>query len=306
MISAFNLNPTLDIIAPLDEPLKAGVTRVKSIKALIGGKASNTASALSSLGIKCVLSGFMPENNPSVSRAYYRSKTTGFDPVFVPGNLRPCLLISSGQAEYTVNSSSGVLPSFADVKMLFKKTALLTAKSTAAVFSGSIPLNAKNDIYYGCLKNSDPRCITIIDFSGPPLQEALKASPHTVKINSKEAVHTFGADLSTADKARSFLGALASKHKIKAIIITSGAGKIHAYSRGFYYAFMPPPAKGRIHPAGSGDAFTAGYCYGLENGFDFEKTVLCGMSCANANLYVPEPCSFTKKEALKIIKTPRR
>lgn len=306
MISVFNLNPTLDIIAPLDKSFKPGVTRVKSIKALIGGKASNTARALASLGVRCVLSGFMPGGSTGESHAYYRSKSTGFKPVFVDGSLRPCLLISSGRKEYTVNSSVGVLPSEPDVKKLLKKIALLTAQSKAAVFSGSVPHKTGSDIYYRCLTAAHRGCITILDASGLPLKEGIKASPHTVKINSDEAADAFGADLSTTGKARSFLGALALKHGINTIIITSGAGRIHAYRHGFYYSFIPPAVKGRIHPAGSGDAFTAGYCFGVEKGFDFEKSVSYGVSCAHANLFNPEPCTFSKKEALEIVKTPRR
>ena len=305
MISAFNLNPTLDITAPLRHALKPGVYRVEKITASMGGKASNTASALASLGIKCALSGFIPENNYEETCRFYSRQQLKYLPVITPGALRPCILISSQSSEYTINSASGVAPDPRAAKNILQKIRQLSSSSKAAVFSGSLPQGLMPDFYYHCVKAAVKGCVTVLDASGPALLHAIKASPHTVKINSDEALATFGADLSSPDKAARFLKSVSQKYGVKTFIITSGPGRIHAMNGGFYYSFIPARPKGALHPAGSGDAFTAGYCYGIEMKYDFEKTVSAAIACAAANLKHPQPCVFSKNEALKILKPPR-
>ena len=59
MIATVTLNPTIDIVAPVDSLKKGSVMRTKAVYSYPGGKGTNVARALASLGARAISVGFV-------------------------------------------------------------------------------------------------------------------------------------------------------------------------------------------------------------------------------------------------------
>ena len=60
--------------------------------------------------------------------------------------------------------------------------------------------------------------------------------------------------------------------RVRALIVTLGPAGSHIYTGGRRYDIPCAPADAILDPTGCGDAYRAGLLYGIEQGWDWEKT----------------------------------
>src|SRR5271157_2081345 len=155
MILAVNLNSTLDVVVPISKFEHDAVLRTKNIYPYPGGKATNVARALATLGADVVATGFTSHNETFLMRSFLKKHGVKNDFVPVYGSNRICLLINEQKTrtETIINSESNFKISGKDTSALLWKIKKLSAKASFVVLSGSLPLSLPENFYQAVIKS---------------------------------------------------------------------------------------------------------------------------------------------------------
>jgi 1-phosphofructokinase len=94
MITAVNLNPTIDVVCPVISLKRGKVMRTPVIFSYPGGKGLNVARALSALGADAVAAGFAGSANAGEMKNFLSLHGVKPDFIVAPGTNRTCLLIT--------------------------------------------------------------------------------------------------------------------------------------------------------------------------------------------------------------------
>jgi tagatose 6-phosphate kinase len=308
MIAAVTLNPTIDIVAPVKNLVKGSVLRTKAIYSYPGGKGTNVARALVSLGARASSCGFTGIRDSRETEHFLKHYGVEPDLVSCTGSNRICLLItetSGAGTETVINSESDIDISKKDAAVLMEKLGATAKKCTHMVFSGSLPLSLPENFYEKAIRavRSDTR--VILDTSSRYLFHGVKAAPHFIKQNIHELESAFGKKLGSPAVLKTFIKKLSAKHSIPVIITTMNEKGSLLYDSGKFIFYPAVRVKDCISPVGCGDAFSAGLAYALSKGLDAAAGCRYGAAAAAANLGRLGSCFFTKKEVsgfLKLVK----
>jgi 1-phosphofructokinase family hexose kinase len=299
MITTVNLNSTNDIIIPLPDLKLSSVARTPWIAAYPGGKGTNVARALASLGCDVVSTGLCGSDDFDSMKKFLSLYKIRPDFIKVNGANRPCIIITETRTkrETIINSESSFKITKTALTNFFKKLKKLSQKSKIVIFSGSLPLSLPENFYYKIIKHCNRNCFTILDTSAKYLKYALKAKPSLIKQNIDEIESAFDIRLNTKNKIKKFCFNLLKKYQLKAIIITLHEKGAVLFENDASYFFQSIKNKKSISPVGCGDAFTAGLAFGIESWKNIKESVRFGIACATANLQHFGSCFFTAAEA---------
>lgn len=164
---------------------------------------------------------------------------------------------------------------------------------SVVVFAGSSPCEATDDIYaYGINLAHEHDKTSVLDTYGSHLQKCLDAAPTIVHNNVGEVEKSLGIELQSEEQKLAYLSELYKKG-IRLCFLTDGADP--TYASKFDYKYKAEPAKVETFDAtGSGDAFTAGIVYGIENSIVFEETFKIASALGIANATVLETCNVAQ------------
>lgn len=300
MILTVTLNATIDIVVPVNNLKKGMVQRTNSIYMYPGGKGTNVARALSTLGVKVYATGFCGEANYAFMDNFLKTHGVINKFIKVKGENRPCILITEKNNETIINSESSFNITKNNINNFISEIKKLSKICKFAVLSGSLPICLPENFYEITIKKME-NSYTLLDTSSTYLKNGIKASPDVIKLNIDELQKTFDIKLKTRNSFKNFIFSLSKKYKISTIIITlNEKGAILYDSQNFYY-FKPPQVKNFISPVGSGDAFSAGFIYGTSKGMDKVYSIKLAMACSAANLMHYGSCFFKKKEIDKFL-----
>jgi 1-phosphofructokinase family hexose kinase len=305
MILTVTLNPTIDIVAPVDDFIRGSVMRTKTIYTCPGGKGMNVSRALSSLGVKTVAAGLIGIRDSLETEHFLRSR--GVVPSFIPcsGSNRICLLITEtgkGRAETVINSESDIDITSKEKKALLDNLYKLSKKASHVIFSGSLPLSLPADFYKTAIKTVRNNSAVILDTSSKYLFHGISAAPQIIKQNIHEFESAFGIRLSGKKTIKTAVSSVSKKYGVPVIIITMNEKGSLLFDRGSFVYYPAISVKGAISPVGSGDAYCAGLAYGLSKGSDCEQACKWAAACSTANLTHLGACFIDKRDVLKLLK----
>jgi len=304
MILTVTFNSTTDLVIPLKKLSRGHVLRTPFIYSYPGGKGTNAARAAAALGMKTAATGFC--SGAEIKNMHSFLKHHKITPDFVPvsGTNRPCALITeySPARETIINSSSGLLIFPESVKKMLAKLRLLSKKHPYIIFSGSLPPGLPAGFYKNSLKAISKKTVSLLDSSGEPLLKGIQGNPSILKINIRELKSAFRVNLSSRPALKKFIIKLASRYKIKTVIITLNELGAVLYSGTDFFRFSTVKVKKVVSPVGSGDCFSAGYIYGLSKGFSSAESCRYAMAAAAANLSHTGSAFIEKKEVLRLVK----
>jgi tagatose 6-phosphate kinase len=166
------------------------------------------------------------------------------------------------------------------------------------VLSGSSPSPSTDQIFPAAIRMANEMDkITVLDTYGKHLVECIEASPTIIHNNIDELASVY--NLPDESSILTLLDNLYSKG-IKQAYITNGPEPFFASNFDFHFKIFNPPIDEK-DPVGSGDAFTAGICYGWHNNLTFEETAVISSSlgAANASVYDVCRCSMQDVEQLR-------
>ena len=196
MIYTVTLNPAIDYVINMDNPVLGVINRSDSESIHCGGKGINVSYVLKELNVDSIATGFL---SGFTGRKIEETLTSdGIENDFVhleSGFSRINVKIRSD--EETDINTSGPKASDYDMHLLYKKLENLS-ENDVLIISGSAPKKSSDDTYSKILsKVSKSGALTVVDCSGKMLLNTLEYEPFLIKPNVQELCSTFNTKITT-------------------------------------------------------------------------------------------------------------
>ncbi|NOU36062.1 MAG: 1-phosphofructokinase family hexose kinase [Kiritimatiellaceae bacterium] len=255
--------------------LKLGaVNRVRSVTLSVGGKATNAARVLNTLGGDPLLFGFAGGNNGAVIKRLLDDE--GITHAFVGTNAETRTsqtLLADDAHDFTELVEEGPELPAKDWKSLIKKFQMM--EKEIIIISGTLPAHAPQEIYAELIQAADGKPV-ILDTSGKPLLAALEFQPELVKINAAELLKTMNSD-NIEDAAQEMIAQGAG-----AVAITQGSQPALLITREETVQFSVPKVN-VVSTLGCGDSVNAGIAFALRKGSSLKEAFVFGLACGASN-----------------------
>jgi len=271
--------------------LKTGsVNRVRSVTQSVGGKATNAARVLKTLGAcpaeglgaDSLLFGFAGGETGETIKHLLDDE--GIEHAFVetdvPTRTSQTLLADDAHDFTEIIEDCSPLSSKA-WKKLVESFQGLEKESDAIILSGTLPAHVPQEIYCELLRGTENK-IVIIDTPGKPLLAALEDRPTLVKINAAELLKTTG--ISDIEEAAQDLIAQGAG----AVGITQGPDSALLVTPNETVQFSIPPVEVKS-TLGCGDSVNAGIAFALQKGSPLKEAFVFGLACGAANAQTAIP-----------------
>jgi 1-phosphofructokinase family hexose kinase len=263
LVLTVTLNPIIEQRLHFNK-IEIGVAnRSSDLSYYAGGKGINVSRQLKTIGVQNIALTFLGGDNGKRLRAALTQEGINFTAVSTKSETRFGSVIIEDEAEkvthYFGPNSSISAKEVEEFKIKLEKMML---NCEFVVFSGSSPSPECDDIFQFGLEVAEKYDkITILDTYGKALSLALSNQPTVLHINKKEAEEYFRKPLNNEEDIIDALQRF-KELGIKISIITDGGKPFYVNNFGYIYKVISPSVK-IIDETGSGDAFTAGFVFGL-------------------------------------------
>jgi 1-phosphofructokinase family hexose kinase len=247
---------------------------VQSVTLSVGGKATNAARVLKTLGADPLLFGFTGGNNGAAVKRLLDEEGIGQAFVETEAETRVCQTLLAGDAaDFTelVEEGPGLASKY--WKLLIKNFQGLNANGV--IISGTLPAGAPQEIYAGLIQAVQGKHV-ILDTSGNPLLAALERRPALVKINAAELLKTMNSG-DAEDAAQEMIARGAG-----AVGVTEGSKPALLVTRDETVRFHIPNVE-VTSTLGCGDSVNAGIAFALEKGNSLKEAFVFGLACGASN-----------------------
>lgn len=299
MVLTVTLNPLLERRLSYEKVTPGNSHRCVKDEFTAGGKGINVSRQLNLLGMKNSAFTFIGGSNGKILRHILSEEQIDFNLVQTKSETRSANLIideSNNSLTTFFGSNSSITKEEADE---FKhKLDKMIHNSSIIVFSGSSPCRETDDIFpYGIELANRYDKISVLDTYGSHLQNCIDATPTVIHNNTNEVEESLGIQLKSEKEKLDYLDQLYKKG-IKLAFLTDGANETYASKFDFHYKIVSPKIS-VIDSTGSGDAFTAGIIYGLENSLVFDEFIKIAAALGSANAEMWSTCSVAKEQMRK-------
>lgn len=258
------LNPAIDQTIEVRDLRTGEVNRAERAQQDAGGKGINVASCMADYGVKIVVTGQLGRENPALFESLFDAKGIDNQCLYLDGYTRVnTKLVDPARGETTDINLPGLQQTTAQIAVQIEQFKdVLSAFATVArwfVLSGSLPPGWPADTY--AILTQHVHAFggkVMLDTSGQPFSEALKAGPEIVKPNREELGDHLG---------RSLHGIAEVVAAARALLRDCPGLNLVAVSMGSEGAVFVSPAQAIVaHPldvepissVGAGDAMVAG------------------------------------------------
>ena len=262
MILIVNLNPSLDVIFYTEKFYKNKVNRSMKEYIMPGGKGINVAKTLKIFNEKMKVIGFCGGSTGIILKEELKRRDIDFNFIEVQNNTRFAIGIKDlSKKELTILNGAGSEIPESKIEEFFEIYRNNIKDADTLIVSGSIPPNMPYDIYFKILKEAERHnIIKVLDAKGKEFIEALKSKPDIIKPNKEEIEDVLNKTIKSKEDIKNAFKFI-EKFQIKYPIISFGEkGAVISIDGKLYHSFLPPIDG--IH-WGAGDAFLAGFIYGL-------------------------------------------
>ncbi len=261
MIHLVTLNPALDLTLRLDKPASGKIGNVGEAGVEAGGKALNIARFMKRWGLKPVTwLGTGGESHPT--HVLYRSLLAreGLSVRFLGGEapVRFNVVLEEGRRSQKYNHPGHEL----DLKS-FGRLYRTVQKDDYLVLTGRLPRGMNDALYASWIQSFNRKGVrTVVDTSGEPLREALKARPWYFKVNLHEFSGAWGEKFGHLGQIRRVWPQLIKSGLLHGAITNGAEGAVVWNGPELCQVIGPAKVKKGL-VVGAGDAFLAGYLKGL-------------------------------------------
>ncbi|WP_339060424.1 1-phosphofructokinase [Tepidibacillus marianensis] len=282
MLTTITLNPSIDRRYVVDHFQVGNVFRPKHFEATAGGKGLNVARVAQQLGESVLTSGFLGEKNGDFILEELQNKGIHNEFVSIEGQTRNCIAILSENGVQTELLEPGPIVTNDEMEQFLQQYEQILVQSSIIVASGSLPRGIPDDFYYQLIKKAKAKGVKfLLDTSGTPLKEAIKAAPFLIKPNKSELETLMNCEIKT-DEELIYHSFKISRNGIPFVVVSLGSeGAIVIYNEKGYRVKIPKIAA--INPVGSGDSMVAGFAVGLNRNDPIEDIIKLGVACGTAN-----------------------
>jgi len=262
-----------------------------------GGKGINVSRQLKHLDTESLIMTFTGGTNGKVFADVLRDEGLKFATVKTKDETRDAaLIIDESTQKYTYCFGNNPVISEHESDEFKVKLDKMIQNCDIVVFSGSSPSPLADDIFsFGINKANQYDKISVCDTYGSHLKYCIDAQPTILHNNIEEVEKSLNIGLTDESKKLSFLTELYGKG-IKQAYITNGEENSYACNFDYHYLIESFNINA-VDSTGSGDAFTAGIIYGLNNNLTFEQSLQFAASLGALNSLSLEVCSVNKSDA---------
>ena len=283
MILVVSPNLAVDQTVHVDHLVAGQVHRSKSTRREPGGKGVNVARVLCTLGVRCLLTGFVGGAQGRLISEGLKREKIPFRPCPMRNESRTCyLFVDDERLQQTVVNEPGPNINAEEVAALLSAFQKELPACRWVIFSGSLPPGAPDGLYAQLIAATHAAGKrTLVDCSGSALRPAAGARPFLLKINHVEAESLTEGPVGNVDQAVQAAAELQSRYASLVMITLGAAGAVLA-SDDDRYLFIPPAIQAR-NTVGSGDATLAGLVAGLIQGLPIEELGKLATAAGAAN-----------------------
>jgi len=283
MVLTITLNPLLEKRLFFKRIIPGKVNKSLREVYTAGGKGINVSRQLNMLAVKNSAMTFAGGNNGKIFRSLLAAEK--IDPLFssTKSEMRSATLtLNEDKEELTtfmgLNSEITV-----DEAGEFKhKLDKAIQNSSVIVLSGSSPSENTDDIFpYAISLANKYDKTSILDTYGSCLEKCIEQSPTILHNNISELEDSLKINLADENSKIEIMKHFYEKG-IRLCFLTDGSRTGYAAKFNFYYKFTSPAIKEK-DSCGSGDSFTAGIAYGIEESLVFEEFLRIAASLGTAN-----------------------
>lgn len=265
MVLTVTLNPIIEHRLHYSETVENSTNRNGRLSYYAGGKGINVSRQLNKLGIKNLALTFLGGDHGRRLRSALTAEEIAFTAVNTVSETRyGSVIIDEGRGTVSHFFGENSIISESEVEGFKSRLDKMIQNCEYVVFSGSSPSPLCDDIFaYGLEIAEKYDKTSILDTYGNSFHHAIEKNPTVLHLNRKEASEFTGTKVETESEILDALRIFAEKG-VKISVITDGSNPLYVNSFGFNYKVIPP-AVDRIDETGSGDAFVAGFVYGLSH-----------------------------------------
>jgi len=308
MILIVTLNPCIDKTIYIKRNELGKIIRASRVKIIAGGKGNNVARVLKKLGVKNISLNLLGGHYGKIIEDCLKKDGINYKAVWIKKLSRTVVTILENDLRQTAFVEPG--PQVSDtekedmIEMFRKIIEKRKSEIKLIVLSGSIPSHSCNDIYKIMIGIAKEKKIkSILDSRGKALRIGAEARPFLIKPNVQELEDILKVKLSTKDiEDKNILAQYILKLNIYAeiVVLTMGnEGSLISDGKKIYKA-IPPKIK-VINPVGSGDAFIAGFIYGIYKGLDFLDLIRIATAAGTANVSMWDAASCSREQIMQFV-----
>ncbi len=302
MIVCLGLTPALQRTLLLSSLRTGSVNRVAKVILSAGGKAPNTAKAVTALGAEATVTGFNGGyNGECVERSLAE---LGIITAFtrIPAETRICTtLIDQNRGSVTELVEEAPPTSMEETARFIRDNSALIKKCRLLVICGTLPPSAADDFYRHFTKEAGKHTIpVIIDSQQTGVLSVLPGRPLLVKMNRAELQRTMNISITDesliAEQMR-----LLIRRGAQNVLITQGKDHALLMEGKKLTRITPPSIEKEINPVGSGDCTSAGIAVSLLKGYSLSEAVSFGIASGSANAERCIPADISKARVMELL-----
>ena len=282
MIYTVTLNPSLDYIGWVDHFREGIVNRMNNETVKAGGKGVNVSLVLHRLGCDTTALGFLAGFTGEEIVRQIRALGCPEDFIFLKnGFSRINVKLKSG--EETEINGAGADISEEDFSLLLQKIGE-ASEEDILVLAGSVPRSLGDQVYRRLAEVALKRKMKIVaDAAGMLLRQVLPCRPFLIKPNHHELGELFGVTIQTKEDAIVYAKKLREQGAENVLVSMASQGAVLVTADAVYQADSP---KGTVvNSVGAGDSMVAGFLFGYQNGYGFERSLRMGIAAGSATAF---------------------
>lgn len=284
MIYTVTLNPAIDLVVRLDGPLQAdAVNRAAGEEYVLGGKGINVSGVLAELGCPSVALGFVAGATGVWLEQGLAARGLRTDFIRLPAGMTRINLKLKDGRETEINGAGPTVPPEAVEALLRKLDALQSGD--VLVLAGSLPAGLPADTYETMLARLEGRGVqTVVDASGPLLEQALRSRPFLIKPNREELAQAVGRAVNTEAETEQAARELQARGARNVLVSCGGDGALLLEESGAVHCAAAPRGI-VVNSVGAGDSMLAGFVAGWLQSGSFTSALRLGIACGSATAF---------------------
>ncbi len=282
MITTITLNPSVDRRYTLKDFCKDEIVRCEDYAYTPGGKGINVSRVLNQLNVELTCLGFVGGFSGEFIDDQLKFLKINTNFTKISRDTRTCIGIILEDGSQSEILEKGPEISKKEIEDFIKKYKSTLDKSKIITASGSIPKGVNLDIYRYLINLANEKGVKLIlDTSGYPLVDGIKASPYLIKPNKDELEAITKVKINNDKdiiKACEELRGMGARN----IAVSLGTnGMIFVGNEGKFKVSIPKIEA--LNPVGSGDSTVAGFALGLLKNLNIEDILRLANACGISN-----------------------
>ncbi len=299
MITTVTLNVAVDKAYVIGDFYQGGVMRVQRCTNTPGGKGLNVAKVAKLCGEDVLAAGFVGGYSGAYVVEMLNEQDVPNEFVRTQNETRSCINVLAADGTSTEFLEPGAEVSEKEVEEFMTKFSEIIDKSDVITISGSIPKGVSANIYRKMVEEAKLKNKPVLlDTSGKPLQEGIKANPTLIKPNSDEIRALLGNSINNREELIES-GKKLQRSGIEYVVISLGSdGAIVITDEHVYHG--KPPKINTVNTVGCGDSMVAGFAVGIQRGYSIEEMIKFAVSVSSANALTMETGYFEEHHRKKL------